>query len=309
MSQTSRSLRPWLTLVRPANCLTAVADIAAGWAIAGAPGFGSLALLAGASVCLYAGGVTLNDVCDAAEDARLRPERPIPSGQVSLISARVLAVLLLACGFSFALAAGVVTIGPQHGGWGAPGLIATGLVVMIILYNAVLKRWALPAAASMGACRGLNLLLGVSAAPTALAVWWPAALGHLVYIAGVTLMARRESARGADTQRRTGVIAAILATLLVALGWLIAGVARPTRIVAPLAVGLLLFIAALAPRLLAALREPTTARVRAAVGRGVLGVALLDGAIAAGFAGWAYGLSIAIVVPLTAWIGRRFTVT
>ncbi|RMH24929.1 MAG: 4-hydroxybenzoate polyprenyltransferase [Planctomycetota bacterium] len=288
----------WLALLRPANCLTAAADAAAGWAVAGAHGFGPLALVAWASACLYAGGIALNDVCDARRDARHRPERPIPSGAISRRAALALAGALLIAGLALALAAG-----------SAAGLIAAGLVVTIVLYDAVLKRWAIAGAVSMGACRGLNLLLGVSLAPAALAVWWPAGLGHVVFIGGITFMARRESGRSSNRSRRRGVETAGLTAAAVCITWFALALARPELAPVPMIVGLGAFGAWVAPGLAHAWRTPDGSTVRSAVSRGVIGIVLLDAALAASAAGWAYGLAIAALAPIAVWLGRRHTVT
>src|SRR4051794_10139688 len=74
--------RAYLALLRPANVVTALADVLAGAAVAGEPWSASLPWLLASTACLYAGGVVLNDVADRTIDAAERPERPIPSGAV-----------------------------------------------------------------------------------------------------------------------------------------------------------------------------------------------------------------------------------
>src|SRR5699024_7457278 len=86
-------LRAYGELMRPANIVTAFADILAGfaavggaiavsgWSLSADPaGLGWLLL---STFGLYGGGVVLNDVFDADLDATERPERAIPSGRVS----------------------------------------------------------------------------------------------------------------------------------------------------------------------------------------------------------------------------------
>ena len=51
-----------------------------------------------AVVALYAAGMVLNDVCDVELDRRERPERPLPSGDVSVAAAALAGVALLAAG-------------------------------------------------------------------------------------------------------------------------------------------------------------------------------------------------------------------
>lgn len=50
--------------------------------------------------CFYLAGMCLNDICDAAHDARHRPSRPIPSGRISRRGAWVLTILLFVVGTS-----------------------------------------------------------------------------------------------------------------------------------------------------------------------------------------------------------------
>lgn len=89
--------------MRPANLVTAVADIMAGAAIAGfLSDLDGLVWLVLATLGLYGGGVVLNDVFDAHLDAVERPERPIPSGRVPLRHAALLGAGLLICGVAAA---------------------------------------------------------------------------------------------------------------------------------------------------------------------------------------------------------------
>ena len=91
-------LRGYLELLRPANVVTAVADVLAGYAVAGRANSRALPWLLTATVCLYAGGVVLNDFFDRELDAVERPERPIPSGRVPARHAAALGTALLAGG-------------------------------------------------------------------------------------------------------------------------------------------------------------------------------------------------------------------
>ena len=72
-----------LRLTRPANIVTAIADILAGVAISGflrdGHDYTPVLWLVLSTVGLYGGGVVFNDVFDAKLDAVERPERPIPS--------------------------------------------------------------------------------------------------------------------------------------------------------------------------------------------------------------------------------------
>src|SRR6516165_8850631 len=93
-------LRPFAQLVRLPNLPTAVADIALAALAAGAlPGrWPAFVLLVFASCCLYCAGMVWNDYFDLEQDRRERPERPLPSGRVSLRAAVQLGAGLLAAG-------------------------------------------------------------------------------------------------------------------------------------------------------------------------------------------------------------------
>src|SRR5438874_3323976 len=104
------SLRAYLELVRVPNLFTAAADVLAGYisVTAGRETFDGqqITWLLISTVCLYGGGVVLNDYFDEDVDRVERPERPIPSGRVSRSGARRLSVGLFLMG---CLAAASVT--------------------------------------------------------------------------------------------------------------------------------------------------------------------------------------------------------
>lgn len=288
-----RSGRAWayLTLTRPANVVTALADVLAGAAAAGTTA--GLPWLLLSTAALYAGGVVLNDVFDAALDARERPERPIPGGRVTRTGAAALGGGLLAVGVLFA---GLVSA--------ASFAVAAGTAATVLLYDAWAKHHPLAGPLAMGACRGLNLLLGVSAAPALLGALWPLALIPVAYIAAITAVSRGEVHGGGGRTGwfAVGLIGAVLATLAV-LG-LTGG--QPAWATLP-------FVALLAwrvaPPFVAAARTPTPALIGAAVRAGVLSLILLDAALAAAFAGPLAGVAVLALWPLSLWLARLFAVT
>ncbi len=106
-----KRLRVYLLLMRPANIVTSVADVLAGIAISGiflqesltSATIGNIVLLCLATIGLYGGGIVFNDVFDYELDRVERPERVIPSGQLSLKEASTLGSSLLAFGIIMAL--------------------------------------------------------------------------------------------------------------------------------------------------------------------------------------------------------------
>ena len=178
------ALKPYLQLVRLPNVFTAAADSLAGWLIvAGSlerPGAWVPLVLA--SACTYAGGIALNDVFDVEVDRVERPSRPIPSGRIGRGTATILGAALMAAGLLLAILSGT-----RYG-----AIIETAVIVSVLLYDTAGKRSAL-GPEIMGACRGLNLLLGMSAAALLGGpVCWLAALAYGTFVAGVTWISRSE---------------------------------------------------------------------------------------------------------------------
>ena len=119
------------------------------------------------------------------------PERPIPSGRVSLVAARRIGWLLLAAGMAMAWIVSAL-VGELR-----PGLVGTLLAACVVLYDVGLKRTPLGPAA-MGACRMLNVLLGMSIVAGDFRIEYFLAAGSIgIYVMGLTLMAKGE-ARSSD---------------------------------------------------------------------------------------------------------------
>lgn len=188
-----RAIKPYLQLVRLPNLFTAAADSLAGFLLVG----GALheprrwLPLCAASMTIYAGGIALNDVFDLEVDKAERPGRPLPSGRVSRRFAMVLGVTSLLAGVL--LASSVANVS---------GIVAILLVCAVLLYDAGVKRTLL-GPEMMGACRGLNLLLGLSVASDFGGPWaWLAAGSLGLFVCGLTWISRSEVESG----RSSGVV-------------------------------------------------------------------------------------------------------
>jgi 4-hydroxybenzoate polyprenyltransferase len=70
-----------------------------------------------------------------------------------------------------------------------------------------------------------------------------------------------------------------------------------------------LFAGLVLPAFVKATLDPSAVKVRQAVKSGVLSLIVLDAAIAAGFAGWPYGLAVLGLLPLSIALARLFAVT
>ena len=291
----NQKLLGYLRLMRPANLPTAAADILAGVAIAHSlanlsvdalEGY-RLVCLIGSTVALYAGGVVLNDVFDAKLDAVERPERPIPSGLIPLRNAAVLGILLLVAGVLFA---GLVNT--------LSGMLAFGLALSILLYDAIAKNHGVLGPFTMGICRGLNLLLGMSVLGE---LKFPLlAIIPVVYIYAITLISRGE-VHGNNKSHIiwAGVLYAVV--LLAALGSLpFLGYGLPFAL-------LLAFL--IYYPLVQAYRNNTPKNIKKAVISGVLSIVVLDAVLASGFYTWWYGVLLLLLLPLSLLLSRLFAVT
>lgn len=186
-------MRPWLQLARISNLPTVWTNVTAAWLLAGGTFRGEmlwLLLLAGS--LLYTGGMILNDVADVSFDRVHRPERPIPSGQVSLRAAWMAGGLMLAGGALVAILAG------------ASPRVTLALVAAILAYDLYHKPWA-GSVILMGACRTLLYFMAASAVPLSLGLAWhtngnvlTCAIALGCYIIGITLAARLEHKPGAQ---------------------------------------------------------------------------------------------------------------
>ena len=284
----------YLQLMRPANIITAWADILAGFAVSGAVAiaYPDLAWLLLATTGLYGGGVVFNDVFDAELDELERPERPIPSGRTSRKDAVWLGSLLLAMGI---LAAAKVSLLSMA--------IAICVALAALLYNAVSKHHVIFGPLNMGCCRGGNLLLGMSVVPTVLVERWWLALLPIVYIAAITAISQGEVRGG---KRETGIFA--LFCLVIVFGSILAlGLLTNYLIISALPFLVLLAIR-IVPPFVAAAQNPQPDIIQSAVKAGVLSLIVLDATIAAGFVGW-YGLLILSLLPLSLVIAKKLAVT
>jgi 4-hydroxybenzoate polyprenyltransferase len=144
-----------LRLLRVSNAFSPVADVLSGVCVASAAGCTPdavrVACAALASSAIYHAGMALNDYADRADDARTRPERPIPSGAVSPREAFRWGLGLS----SLALAASTIA---QN--W----RVAAPLLAVVWTYDLAFRRGSWLGPLFLGLARALNLLAGIHAA-------------------------------------------------------------------------------------------------------------------------------------------------
>jgi 4-hydroxybenzoate polyprenyltransferase len=209
--------------------------------------------------------MVLNDVFDLAIDRRERPERPLPSGRVS-VPAAVTAVAVL-------FVAGELLLFLE--GW-RDALAGLVLIALIVLYDAWHKGNPL-SPVLMGACRAMvYVVAGLAIADAVNADLWGAAAVMLIYLVGLTQVAKAE---GAGIAARWPVIA----VLAPAVYW---AKELPDAAVAMLIVAFVVW-AGYALWLVLAQRK-----IGAGVVRLIAGIAVYDALVVAGSDGSAVALAV-----------------
>jgi 4-hydroxybenzoate polyprenyltransferase len=289
-------VRAYVELLRPPNVATALADVLAGYAIAGLGSHVEVRLvwLLVATACLYGGGVVLNDYFDRRIDQSERPERPIPSGRVPAANAAAFGGALLAIG--------VVA------GWlasPAAGWVAGSIAILVLTYDAWAKKSARLGPINMGACRAFNLLLGIAAVGPMVQEHWPLALLPFFYIWAVTTVSRGEVHGGRKMAATSALVAisGVIAGLLV-LSFRAVGMGRITAILLALALAWRVL-----PPYWRARNDGRPPIIRHAVRSGVLSLVLLDASLSAVYAGTWYALVVVAAAFVAGWLARQFAVT
>jgi 4-hydroxybenzoate polyprenyltransferase len=160
-SMSKATFRDYLMLTRAPLAFTALADGLVGLGL----GLGALDkgqenddllvlifLVALSSSGAYLAGMVFNDFFDRERDKSLNPKRPLPAGRISVRAAVLLGAALLLCSSTLAYLTNF-TAWLWHG----------GLLLSIFAYDAFLKRYRIPGALAMAACRGFNILFGAAA--------------------------------------------------------------------------------------------------------------------------------------------------
>ncbi len=287
----------YLRLMRPANIVTAVADILAGIAISGflithPSDFSPLVWLILSTIGLYGGGVVMNDVFDAALDKVERTERPIPSGLISRSEASALGITLLVIGIYFAFLVSDFS-----------GLLALIIAAAALVYNKWSKHHVVLGPLNMGICRGLNLVLGLSIIPSQVTEYWFLAIIPVIYIAAITMISQGEVYGG----KKMTLIAAAGLYMLAMVGILYVSFLKD-QIVTTLAFVVLWAWMVFLP-LQRAMSLPQGKLIGKAVKAGVLALILMNASWASAFGVTYLALIIILLLPLSLLLAKVFAVT
>ena len=287
----------WLRLLRPPNLLTVPGDPVAGFLLATLAGSGRsffyILPAAGASLMLYVAGLIGNDYFDFSEDSIVRPQRPLPSGVVAPRAALFASVFCALTGVALACAIDSATC-----------VAAVALASLVLFYNAFTKHVPFIGALNMGACRGLSLLLGATAAG-----WRPpgtnavivACLGLTLYVTAVTSLAGRETEMTRMPVRRWFPCAVSIALVG---GLLLAG-AKWNVLFLVIAIPAVAWPCFLGIRLGPAPEPP---QLQAAIGAFLRGLLLLQAVLASLLlpAGVFAAMLILLAWPVNAYLAKRF---
>lgn len=217
-----KKIFPWLRLVRVPNLFTVPGDPIAGAVVfAGDSLFNILPLAIAASLCFYCFGLVTNDIADLKTDRNERPDRPLPSGAVSLRAAIIFSLILAIAGliFTFIISGASFTI----------GII---LLVSIILYNFRFKQNDCVGVCLLAFCRVLNLIIGVAGAriiPMHPLLFCALVFAVFTYIFGVSLVARNEVET--DKAGKNMLITGILLFTFSSFVWLFLGFVSITHVI------------------------------------------------------------------------------
>jgi 4-hydroxybenzoate polyprenyltransferase len=291
-----------LQLVRLPNVFTAMADVLLGFLLTHRrlEPWPEFALVLAASSLLYLSGMALNDYFDRHQDARERPFRPIPSGRVGAGTALCIGLAMLVGGGALGWIAAAVS------GLFRPGIVATLLAAAVILYNAALKRTLLGPLA-MGACRTLNVLLGMS---VSLESWtaphWVVAVGIGLYIVGVTTFARREAGESSRAQLAAGLVLLLagIATVASTPQWASGIEWPPFQVRANWFVFWALLGLLIGYRCLRAVLDPRPELVQAAVRNSIFSLVIIDAALCLAVQELFWGVVILLLLVPMLVLGR-----
>ena len=292
------NIKSYLQLCRPANIITAIADILAGVAISsfataitGINPVG-IVLLCISTIGLYGGGIVFNDIFDLELDKIERPERAIPSGKISLQNAYIFGTMLLLIGIIAAFLNNNLS-----------GIIASLVAISALVYDKYGKHHPYLGPINMGLCRGGNLILGMSIVTSTVSEWWWLGILPVCYIAAITMISRGEVHGGnKNTLYFAGFLYVIVSISQLTIAYKLDNLLITLAFVA-------LHIYLIFKPLINAISNPIGPNIGKAVKVGVLALIVMDAAWVSVSGNFVLALFVLILLPISIKLAKVFAVT
>ena len=290
-----------LLIMRPANIITAIADVIAGVAIVGYLTSDvmdqelvlQIVLLSIATAGLYGGGIVFNDIFDIEQDKINRPERIIPSGKLSLKQARFLGKTLFIIAIVSAFCVSAFS-----------GYIAIAIMISALVYDKYGKHQAFLGPINMGLCRGLNLILGMSIASGLDPKYYAIGILPIIFISAITLTAQKET----KGKNKLAIGFAMLLDASIVLGFWIISQHFDFSMRQALIFLILWYGVNLTAKANAIIKN-TPKHIMKAVKIGVLSLIPLNASYVAGFSSPFIAVLVLCLLPISLFLAKKFPVT
>lgn len=293
-------LYPYLQLMRPANIITALTNVASGIAasfyISRNENFLDYSNILGLLVTttgLYGGGIVFNDFFDSNIDAIERPNRPIPSGSVTKLQAAILGAFLFTIGLIAAFKVSLETF-----------IVSLIICIFCFVYNIKTKHYPWLGGLTLAICRGLNLLLGTTIIDNGIKYFWPLAFIPFGLTIAITSVSQIEVS-GNDTSVLKKSIGFYLVTIIT----LFTLIYTFTNKISMYVLFLVLFVLVNGFYIQNAIKSPIPINIQKVVKWGVLSFIILDAGIISSFSNFYYGLMIFCLLPVSIVLSKFFAVT
>lgn len=145
-------MNPYITILRPANCLMSSIAVAVGGLLVLKTLASPLLPASIAAFLITGAGNVINDYIDIEADKVNKPKRPIPSGKIRPRAALFYSIILFIAGLAFSLLTTPIAI-----------LIALASSLLLVLYATTLKQRMFLGNAAVSLMVGLTILFGSAA--------------------------------------------------------------------------------------------------------------------------------------------------
>jgi len=296
------TIRDYLVLIRFPNLFTIPSNIIVGFSqliLYPEAGIENLLLLTTTSILLYVVGIIINDYRDLEIDRKERPDRPLPAGKISPRSALAFVFVAAISAIFLATLVGIPSV-----------FLAVILLITIIAYDCWLKNNFLGYFA-IALARVINVVLGYSAGITLLISnqneitrLSVILISTFLYVTAISYISRKEvesSPKKSNFQISTVLLSLIPAILTF---FTLSGVFKWD-----LFLSLIIFIGMLIKSLVGKYGSPNPEVAKKIVRNLVLSIIILDSTFLSGTLGFAYGLSLLVLLIPAVILSRRFYVT